>query len=121
MHLFAIGIGMLVLAIRLWMVQYMLGHTRAGVALFGQGLLSNGALATVAALVVVVLVGVVHGVSTPEFQVIAPAGGTVMLLGLSWMVQGVVQMGRGTQREVRIGVLITAIVGVFLIIAYCLT
>lgn len=110
--LLAIGFGMLVLAIRLMMVSYVLRY-------IGRDLspLKNGFVLTVIGFISFVF-GIVRGWSHLEGIVIISAGATVMLLGLSWLVQGAVQKGWGTQRQVWVGAWITAVIGCTLIAAY---
>ena len=115
---FKIGFGFLILALRLGMVRYILRRAGEVPVSYANELISRGTYITIVGLVVVGL-GVVRGWSSAEGVVMITAGaGTAVLLGLSWVLQGTVQVGRGTLRTVSRLAGVTAIIGVVLIALY---
>ena len=115
---FKIGFGFLILALRLGMVRYILRRAGEVSISFANELISRGTYITIIGLVVVGL-GIVRGWSSAEGVVMITAGaGTAVLLGLSWVLQGTVQAGRGTLRSVSRLAGVTAIIGVVLIALY---
>jgi hypothetical protein len=115
---FKIGFGFLILALRLGMVRYILRRAGEVSVSFANELISRGTYITIVGLVVVGL-GIVRGWSSAEGVVMITAGaGTAVLLGLSWVLQGTVQVGRGTLRTVSRLAGVTAIIGVVLIALY---
>ena len=112
---FKIGFGFLILALRLGMVRYILRRAGEVPVSFANELISRGTYITIVGLVVVGL-GIVRGWSSAEGVVMITAGaGTAVLLGLSWVLQGTVQVGRGTLRSISRLAGVTAIIGVVLI------
>jgi hypothetical protein len=115
---FKIGFGFLILALRLGMVRYILRRAGEVPVSFANELISRGTYITIIGLVVAGL-GIVRGWSSAEGIVMITAGaGTAVLLGLSWVLQGTVQVGRGTLRSVSRLAGVTAIIGVVLIALY---
>jgi hypothetical protein len=115
---FKIGFGFLILALRLGMVRYILRRAGEVPVSFANELISRGTYITIIGLVVAGL-GIVRGWSSSEGIVMITAGaGTAVLLGLSWVLQGTVQVGRGTLRTVSRLAGVTAIIGVVLIALY---
>ena len=115
---FKIGFGFLILALRLGMVRYVLRRAGEVPVSFANELISRGTYITIIGLVVAGL-GIVRGWSSAEGIVMITAGaGTAVLLGLSWVLQGTVQVGRGTLRSVSRLAGVTAIIGVVLIALY---
>ena len=115
---FKIGFGFLILALRLGMVRYILRRAGEVPVSYANELISRGTYITIVGLVVAGL-GVVRGWSSAEGVVMITAGaGTAVLLGLSWVLQGTVQVGRGTLRTVSRLAGVTAIIGVVLIALY---
>jgi hypothetical protein len=112
---FKIGFGFLILALRLGMVRYILRRAGEVPVSFANELISRGTYITIIGLVVAGL-GIVRGWSSSEGIVMITAGaGTAVLLGLSWVLQGTVQVGRGTLRSISRLAGVTAIIGVVLI------
>jgi len=115
---FKIGFGFLVLALRLGMIRYVLRRAGEVSVSAANELILTGTCITIVGLLVVSL-GIVRGWSSTEGVVMVTAGaGTAMLLGLSWVLQGIVQAGRGTIRSVSRLTIGTAIIGVVLIALY---
>jgi len=115
---FKIGFGFLILALRLSMVRYILRRAGEVPVSYANELISRGTYITIVGLVVAGL-GIERGWSSAEGVVMITAGaGTAVLLGLSWVLQGTVQVGRGTLRTVSRLAGVTAIIGVVLIALY---
>jgi hypothetical protein len=118
---FKIGFGFLILALRLGMVRYILRRAGEVPVSYANELISRGTYITIIGLVVVGL-GIVRGWSSAEgtegIVMITAGAGTAVLLGLSWVLQGIVQAGRGTLRSVSRLAGVTAIIGVVLIALY---
>jgi len=115
---FIIGFGFLVLALRLGMIRYILRRAGEVSASAANELITTGIGITIVGLLVVIL-GMVRGWSSTEGIVMITAGaGTAILLGLSWVLQGIVQSGRVAIRIVSRLTILTAVTGVVLIALY---
>jgi hypothetical protein len=115
---FKIGFGLLVLTVRLGMIRYTLRRAGAVSLSYANELITSGQYITIVGLLVVSL-GILRGWTNTEGVVMITAGaGTVMLLGIGWVLQGTVQAGRGTIRSVSIWACVAALIGVVLIALY---
>ena len=116
---FKIGIGLLVLALRLGMVRYTLRRSGAVSLSRANELITSGAIIVVIGLLVVSLGVLRSGSNNTEGIVLITAGaGIAMLFGIAWVLQGIVQAGRGTFRSVERLTIVTAVIGVVLIALY---
>jgi hypothetical protein len=117
-NFFEIGFGLLVLALRLGMIRYTI--RRAGLVPLSRAneLITSGIYITIIGLVVVGI-GVLRGWSSIEGVVMITAGaGIMMLFGITWVLQGTIQAGRGTIRSVSRYTVVTAVIGAVLIALY---
>ena len=121
---FKIGFGFLILGLRLGMVRYILRRAGEVPLSYANELISRGTYITIIGLVVAGL-GIVRGWSGVEgversegIVMITAGAGTAVLLGLAWVLQGIVQTGRGTLRSVSRLAGVSAIIGVVLIALY---
>jgi hypothetical protein len=115
---FKIGIGLLVLALRLGMVRYTLRRSGAVSLSQANELITSGAFITIIGLLAVGLGGL-RGWNNTEGVVLITAGSvTMMLFGIAWVLQGTVQAGRSNFRFVERLTIVTAIIGVVLIALY---
>ena len=115
---FQIGVGFLVLALRLGMLRYTLRRSGAVSLSRANELITSGAFIIVIGLLAT-STGVIRGWNNMEGVVLITAGsGEVMLFGIAWVLQGIVQTGRGTFRLVSRSAIITAVIGIVLIALY---
>jgi hypothetical protein len=116
---FKIGIGFLVLALRLGMVRYTLRRSGAVPLSRANELITSGAVITVIGLLVASM-GVLRSASnnTEGIVLITAGAGIGMLFGIAWVLEGTVQAGRGTFRLVSRSAIVTAVIGVVLIALY---
>jgi hypothetical protein len=115
---FIIGFGFLVLALRLAMIRYIIRREGEVPPSASNEQTTTGIGITIIGLLVVIL-GLVRGWSSTEGIVMLTAGGgTATVLGLSWVLQGIVQSGRVAIRVVSRLTILTAIIGVVLIALY---
>ena len=116
---FKIGVGLLVLALQLGMVRYTLRRSGAISLSHANELITSGAFITVIGLLVAGL-GVLRSENnnTEGVVLITAGAGIVMLFGITWVLQGIVQAGRGTFKMVSRSAIIAAIIGVVLIALY---
>ncbi len=115
---FIIGFGFLVLALRLAMIRYIIRREGEVSPSASNEQITTGIGITIIGLLVVIL-GLVRGWSNIEGIVMVTAGaGTATVLGLSWVLQGIVQSGRVAIRIVSRLTILTALIGVVLIALY---
>lgn len=115
---FIIGFGFLVLALRLGMIRFIIRREGEVSPSASNEQITTGIGITIIGLLVVIL-GLVRGWSNIEGIVLITAGaGTATVLGLSWVLQGIVQSGRVAIRIVSRLTLLTALIGAVLIALY---
>ena len=115
--LLVIGFGLLVIGLRLMTLRNSLRRAENVRGEIANHVLKEGAKICFVGLVVL-LFGIFGQLLNSEAMILTRTGESIMYVGLLSLIQGVVQRGRGTERQVYRGAWTVTWIGLALIMAY---